>query len=220
MNRQVPFLSLTYPFNPNHRLRFTAIGFPFRHLMDLSSAIGDESFYIAPKIGTEITAADGNGRILVPRIPPAGDFHISFHSSGAVNLHAVGQRLRLRETGTGRGERGLTVRFVFRSLQLFRQISIEDFNKTPTRYTPVPVVGVSSRFPLCLDVYQWNRNTPWTMPELADTFQVHVRAQPKRKHFDFHVLVWQHSATTCDFKGDVAVFYSPETPATSTQKGQ
>lgn len=208
--RQVPYLTFTLShFNPNHRLRFVGLVSPIRYLFDLSSAVGDDSFYLAPKLMHDVSIQQQlPDRASIVHRATAGDLHLSIHESGAVNLHAGGESQSLRTAGTGRGAQGLAVRLVFNSLNLFESVSDDEFNSLPKRYTPIPVVGFWEQYPVCLDVYQCRRDDPWSMPTLADILQVHARVQPLRKHSDYHFLVWQHSKAEC-YPADVAILYSP-----------
>jgi hypothetical protein len=215
--REVPVLTFTVSnFNPNHRVRFVGFSIPtIRYLFDLSSAVGDDSFYLAPKFVMDavISGQQPGQAPLIKKAGPGDELHLSFHESGAVNLHVAGVRTVLRSDDTGRGPQGLTLRLVFSSLRLFEEASIADFNALPKRYTSVPVTGFWEQHPVCLDIYQWNRHEPWSMPHLADIFQVHARIQPNRKASDYHFLVWQHTKAE-RYPADLALLYSPQ-PAQS-----
>jgi hypothetical protein len=209
--KQVPFLTLTISnFNPNHRIRLVGFSAPVRYLFDVSTALKDDSFYLAPKLSQETSLEEQNPGQEIRRhtVPAAGDFHFSFHETGAVNLHVSGNRTPLRLSGEGRGERGLALRLVFNSLGLFQPASLEEFNSLPRRYTPIPIGGIGEQYPLCLDIYQWSRDQPWSMPTLGDIHQFHVRVQPQRKSYDYHILAWQHTMAE-RYSADVALLYSP-----------
>jgi hypothetical protein len=208
--RQVPYLSLTIDeFNPNHRIRFVAFASPIRYLFDLSTAVGDESFYLAPKLANEVSVQlRVAGQAPIAHTASGADLHLSLHESGAVNLHSGGQRQSLRPAGAGRGAQGLAVRFVFNRLNLFQTGSHDEFNSLPKRYTPIPVVGFWEQYSVCLDVYQCDRDELWSMPTLPDVLQVHARIQPVRKQSDYHFLVWQHSKAE-RYPADLAILYSP-----------
>jgi len=211
LGRRVPVLSLTVgKFNPNHRVRFLTSWPSTRFLFDLSTAVGDDSFYLAPKLAqeTSIQEPDPNGGTVTRTVPPAGDVHLSFHESGAVNIHTGGIRRLLRPGGAGRGPHGLAVRLVFNRLTLFQPAPDEDANTLPKRYTPISVTSPWEKYPLCLDIYQVGRNDEWTMPSLADLFQFHVRLQPERKQSDYHFLVWQHTRSK-QHPADLVILHSP-----------
>jgi hypothetical protein len=211
LDQRVPFLSLTIEkFNPNHRVRFLTSFPSVRYLFDLSTAVGDDSFYLFPKLAqeTSIQEPDQNGGTVTRTVPPTGDVHMSFHESGAVNIHTGGIRRLLRSAGAGRGHHGLAVRLVFNKLTLFQPAPNDDANTLPKRYTTISVTSPWDNYPLCLDIYQVGRNEEWTMPSLADLFQFHVRLQPERKQSDYHFLVWQH--TQCEQQpADVVILHDP-----------
>jgi len=214
MSESVPYVSLTVDaFNPNHRLRFLGLADPTRYLFDLATAVGDDSFYLAPKFERPTTVSDQNNRLPTGgiEVPPDGDFHVSFHQSGAVNLHLLGSRRLLRPAGAGRGQSGLAARLVFNSTALFRSASSDEINSLPGRYTVIPVVGLRDSLPVCVDLYQAPRPQPWVMPRLADVFQLHAQVRPERKDSDYHFIVWQHTRAKRP-KGDLAIYYAPESP--------
>lgn len=212
LGQRVPVLSLTVgKFNPNHRVRFLTSFPSVRYLFDLSTAVGDDSFYLAPKLAqqTSIQEPDQNGGTVTRTVPPAGDVHFSFHESGAVHIHTGGIRRLLRPGGAGRGPHGLAVRLVFNKLTLFQPAPNEDANTLPKRYTPISVTSPWENYPLCLDIYQASRNEEWTMPSLADLFQFHVRLQPERKQSDYHFLVWQHTRSK-QHPADLVILHSAQ----------
>jgi len=214
-NRQVSCLTFTIAnYNPNHTIRFVGLDDPIRYLFDLSTAVNDDSFYVAPKFAQDVSLQERHpARTPVNHTASnSGDLHLSLHESGAVNLHVTGTKTRLRSAGEGRGKQGLTLRLVFNSIRLFQPASYEEFNALPKRYTSIPVMGFWEQYPICLDIYQCSRDGPWSMPKLADIFQVHARVQPERKSSDYHFLVWQHSKAE-RYPTDVAILYSP-LPAT------
>ncbi len=209
--QQVSYLTFTVEnFNPNHRVRFISLTEPTCYLFDLSTAVADDSFYLAPKLRQPITIqiTDQEGQAISAAAAPTEDVHLSFHDSGAVNLHAGGSRYTMRPPGAGRGANGLAARLVFNSVTLFRPASLDEINSLAKKYTQIPVAGFWELWPICLDIYQVDAGAEWVMPGLADTFQIHVCVKPQRKHSVYHFLVWQHSKAE-RYPAEMTVLYSP-----------
>ena len=206
--KQVPYLSFTIGnFNPNHRIRLFGLADPIRQLFDLASAVGDDSFYLTPKLERPVVVAqmDSGGSIVKQHDEPSTDIYMSFHATGAVNLHVAGTCTHLRRDDARRPQSGAVARAVFKSLEIFRPVTHEEFNQLPARFTPIPVAGLWDVVPVCLDIYQVNAQEAWKMPELADVMQIDVSVQSARKDSAYHFIVWQHTRVEPPL-GELAVY--------------
>jgi hypothetical protein len=210
-SKQISYLTFTIDnFNPNHKIRFVAFGNPPCHLFDLASAVGDDSFYLAPLLSRPITVhrAGGFAGLVEVAGGPSHQIHLSFHESGAVNLHIGNSNLRVRSKLAGRAASGLVVRLAFGSLDVFRHVPFDKLVSVPGGTTPVPVPGFWGAAPVCIDVYQVDLTTPWTTPVLGDTIQIDACVKLKRKASAYHFLMWQHTQAKPQ-GADLTVYFSP-----------
>jgi hypothetical protein len=209
--KQVPYLTFTVEnFNPNHTIRFLGLSEPTCFLFDLSTAVRDDSFYLAPLLARPVTVkrSDRAGGLVADAETPSQKIYLSFHADGAVNLHVASISTRVRPRSSGRVATGLVARLVCNSLGIFQPATFAEINSLPKRFTPIAVPGFWGSIPVCLDVYQVDAEANWVMPKLADLMQIDACVKPNRKDTVYHFVVWQHSKAE-RHSADLVFYYSP-----------
>jgi hypothetical protein len=206
--RIVPFLTISIAnFNPNHKYRFLALMPSLRWFADLAFAGRDDSIYIAPRLQQHymLVGQDCGGNAFETSVDPSQDLHVSLHHSGVVNLTIGERRFEIgRQTGVPALRLGQIVTFGIKNVEGLQSATQQDVNSLPARYSVVPLAGFLALGPAYLTIFRVPISQDWAMPQLSDTFQVHVECRLQRKNVKYEFVVWQNSGVP-SWPGDVAI---------------
>jgi hypothetical protein len=177
MANSVPYLSVTWEWNSNHRYRFyvfTGLGDCVR-LFTVRFSNKDQSVYLSPSF---IGATKG------------ADFHLSIHESGIVNLTHADSSHRVKKNTQEAAPLRHVATFQLNQLELFEAATHEEFNNPKSGHNHVPIVGFGTS-PIMLTTYCVEKGSDWSPPLLGNSHMVHYKSEMKGKNYNFEFVIWQ-----------------------------
>lgn len=193
MNNEIPVLTTSWPWNPNHRYRFYVIGLDHvpRWLFTIRFSNKDQSLYLTPLYEREYSVQSmGSGQDTHFKQSPGSDFHLSLHESGIVNLTTSDGRVRLREHLEPKQDVRHVVTFQINSTKNLPATTLEKINNPKGAHLYLPIVGLPVA-PLMLTVYCAKEDANWSPPSLGNTMMTHYKTEMKAKDYNFHFIQWQ-----------------------------
>ncbi len=211
MEINIPVMTLVWPWNPNHKYRFYAIGeneAP-RWLLTVRFSNKDQSIYVTPLYDRAYSVQSvGSGKRTCYRHRLGADFHLSLHESGVVNLTTSETQEKLREQLDAKKNVRQVVTFKINSIENFPTANLEEINKPKGGRLYLPVVGFLSA-PLMLTVYCVRESTDWSPPGMGNTMMNHYKTKMPGKDYNFHFVVWQ-DLRMLKGEGDIALQFAGE----------
>ncbi len=206
MDRNIPVITMVWPWNPNHKYKFYVLGVDAvpRWLLTVWFSNKDQSIYVTPLYDREYSVQSvGSGERESYRHRPGADFHLSLHESGVVNLTTSETQERLREQLDAKKDVRHVVTFQINTIENLPAANLEEINKPKGGHLYLPVVGFPSA-PLMLTVYCARESTDWSPPGMGNTMMNHYKTKMVGKDYNFHFVVWQNLAMRKG-EGDIAL---------------
>lgn len=192
---QIGVVSITLaPFKPSRRLRLAGITSPTAAsvFFDLRFAASDDSVYLAPQLSTSyfFSGTDHTGGRFAEKISPGGDFHLSLHKSGIVNITAGGSSFRVRGAATEVPPLGRLVRIAANPDANFKQVSFEDLNRGFRKTEVLPTIPSLGPGTFGLDIFRHDPGARWTLPALADVTMFDLALAVRGRQWIYHLVSW------------------------------
>ena len=196
MDKKIPVLTVSWPWNPNHRYRFYVFGLDHvpRWLFTIRFSNRDQSIYMTPLYEREYAVQSvGSEQDAQFRHRPGSDFHLSLHESGVVNLTTSDARVRLREQQKPNQDVRHVATFQINSIENLPATTLDEINNPKGGHLYLPIVGLPVA-PLMLTVYCAKEDANWSPGGLGDAMMMHYKTKMKAKDFNFHFVQWQNLA--------------------------
>ncbi len=208
MDKKIPVLNLSWPWNPNHRYRFYVIGLDHvpRWLFTIRFSNKDQSLYVTPLYEREYAVHWVRSRQDAQfRLCPGSDFHLSLHESGVVNLTTSDARARLRKHLKLKQDVRHVATFQINSIENLPATTLEEINKPKGGHLYLPIVGFPVA-PFMLTVYCAKEDANWSPRGLGNAMMMHYKTKMNAKDFNFHFVQWQNLAMRKG-TGDIALTF-------------
>lgn len=209
----IPGMTLTWPWNWNHTYTFYANDgvTPPRRLINVRFSEGDQSVYMMPLYEREFVVQsfgkDGKkAKQFTHR--PGGDFHLSMHDSGIVNLTtSEGEARLVREVRERKGARHVAT-FQINSTDNFPVASLDEIENPKGKHMNLPLLG-SPIAPRMLTVYSVKESANWLLPSLGNSAIIDYKSIMRGKDYNFHFVLWQNQQMPKG-DGDIAMWFGGE----------
>ncbi|MCI0588345.1 MAG: hypothetical protein L0323_16055 [Planctomycetes bacterium] len=196
MDTKIPGMTVSWPWNPNHRYRFYVMGFDhvLRWLFTIRFSNKDQSVYVTPLYDREYAVQSvGSGQNSEFKHRPGSDFHLSLHESGVVNLTTSDARARLRERLDVRKDVRHVATFQINSIANLPTTTLTEINAPRGGHLYLPVVGFPSA-PLMLTIICAKESANWSPPGMGNAMMLHYASRMQGKDYNFHFVQWQNLA--------------------------
>jgi hypothetical protein len=219
MDNKIPGMTVSWPWNPNHWVRFYVMGLDQvpRWLLTIKFSNKDQSIFVTPLYDREYAVQSfGSGQNAQFKHRQGSDFHLSLHESGVVNLTTSDARARLREQVDVKKDVRHVAIFQINCIENLPATTLEEINNPKGGHFYLPIVGFPS-VPLMLTVCCGKESANWSSPGMGNAMIMHYKTKMKGKDYDFHFVQWQNLAmpkgtgdVDLKFGGDDDNFYGLE----------
>lgn len=191
-NDPVPGMTVTWPWNPNHRYRIYTCSPEgvFRRLFAVRFSNKDQSIYLTPLCEGEFSFQSSPSGVIQGQYHPGLDVYISLHESGVVNVTTTDERKRVRERLDLVTDVRHVVTLQFNSLERFPEATLEEVNLPKGGHLNLPMMVIPDA-PVMLTVVCAKEAAGWSPPRMGDTFMLHYKSMMKGKDYNVHFIQWQ-----------------------------